>query len=318
MSDMAAAQTVAPQGADEAGSPLFTRGVQAGEVLKRAREDAGLHIAALAASMKVPVRKLEALESNRWSDLGDTTFARALASSVARQLKLNPAHILEIMPELKAVHLAPSSSLAPATSSSRIAGIGSDATRGGHGVLGWSVGGLLVAAAGLYFAPNLPWFTPVTEPVAASDPLHSVAQAVPVFEAAPLVNSVAGDAPLVVAAPQTDKTAVALQVDGSSAAAPTVAADVQGTSSSGMPGAPAADSILELKAVRETWVQVKDGMGRLRIERNLAVGESVGFAGNPPYVVVIGRADGAEVRVRGQQFDLAAHTRANVARFEVK
>lgn len=318
MSDTAATQTAVSPGAAEVDSSLSTRGAQAGEVLKRAREDAGLHIAALAAAMKVPVRKLEALESNRWSDLGDTTFARALASSVARHLKLNPTHILEIMPELKAVHLAPSSSLAPATSSSRIAGIGSDATGRGPGVLGWSVGVLLVAAAGLYFSPNLPWFSPTAEPVAVGDALPVVAQFVPVSEVAPLGNSAVGDAPLVATVTQPDKSAVAPQVDVSVAAAPTVAAVVQAPSSSGVVGAPTADSILELKAVRETWVQVKDGMGRLRIERNLAVGEAVGFAGNPPYAVVIGRADGAEVRVRGQQFDLTAHTRANVARFEVK
>ena len=39
--------------------------VTAGSLLREARAAAGLHIAALAVSLKVPVRKLEALEADR-------------------------------------------------------------------------------------------------------------------------------------------------------------------------------------------------------------------------------------------------------------
>ncbi|MBU7575138.1 MAG: helix-turn-helix domain-containing protein, partial [Hydrogenophaga sp.] len=57
-------------------------------LLRAAREAAGLHIAALAAALKVPVKKLEALEAGRYSELPDLTFARALASSACRHLKV--------------------------------------------------------------------------------------------------------------------------------------------------------------------------------------------------------------------------------------
>ena len=66
--------------------------------LKEAREAAGLHIAALAAALKVPVKKLEALEAGRYGELPDLTFARALASSACRQLKVDPAPILQQIP----------------------------------------------------------------------------------------------------------------------------------------------------------------------------------------------------------------------------
>ena len=71
----------------------------AGALLKRAREASGLHIAALAVSLKVPVKKLEALEQDRLDLLPDAMFARALASSVGRSLKLDPAPILERLPQ---------------------------------------------------------------------------------------------------------------------------------------------------------------------------------------------------------------------------
>ena len=60
--------------------------LSAGTILCQAREAAGLHIAVLAVSLKVPVAKLEALETDRLDELPDAVFARALAASVCRQL----------------------------------------------------------------------------------------------------------------------------------------------------------------------------------------------------------------------------------------
>ena len=74
-------------------------GVAAGRRLKQAREAAGLHVVALAAALKVPVKKLEALEAGRTADLPDATFARALAASVCRQLKIDPAEVLALLPQ---------------------------------------------------------------------------------------------------------------------------------------------------------------------------------------------------------------------------
>ena len=68
----------------------------------RAREAAGLHIGALAVSLKVPVKKLEALESDDLEQLPDAVFARALAATVCRTLKVDPEPILRLLPQLQA------------------------------------------------------------------------------------------------------------------------------------------------------------------------------------------------------------------------
>ena len=73
--------------------------VSAGTLLRQAREAAGLHVAALAVSLKVPVRKLEALEADRYDDLPDAVFARALASSICRNLKIDPQPVLARLPQ---------------------------------------------------------------------------------------------------------------------------------------------------------------------------------------------------------------------------
>ena len=49
----------------------------AGGLLKEARQAAGMHIAALAVALKVPVSKLEALEADNFTVLPDTVFVRA-------------------------------------------------------------------------------------------------------------------------------------------------------------------------------------------------------------------------------------------------
>ena len=56
--------------------------VSAGQLLRQARINAGLHVAALAVTLKVPVKRLEALEEGNMALLPDILFARALASSV--------------------------------------------------------------------------------------------------------------------------------------------------------------------------------------------------------------------------------------------
>src|SRR5450756_997490 len=70
----------------------------AGAMLRTAREAQGLHIAALAVALKVPVNKLEALETDRFDLLPDTVFVRALAASICRTLKIDPIPILESLP----------------------------------------------------------------------------------------------------------------------------------------------------------------------------------------------------------------------------
>ncbi|MFY8042175.1 MAG: helix-turn-helix domain-containing protein, partial [Rhodoferax sp.] len=70
----------------------------AGSMLRLAREAAGLHVAALAVAMKVPVKKLEALEADRLDLLPDAVFVRALASSVCRALKIDPVPVLAKLP----------------------------------------------------------------------------------------------------------------------------------------------------------------------------------------------------------------------------
>ncbi len=70
----------------------------AGRLLREARERQGLHIVALSAMIKVAPKKLELLEADRIDALPDATFARALAQTVCRALKIDAAPVLALLP----------------------------------------------------------------------------------------------------------------------------------------------------------------------------------------------------------------------------
>ena len=77
----------------------------AGALLKAAREREGLHVAVLAATIKVSPAKLQALEQGLYDQLPNATFTRALAQSVCRSLKIDPRPVLALLPQVEALPL---------------------------------------------------------------------------------------------------------------------------------------------------------------------------------------------------------------------
>src|ERR1700755_2602594 len=73
----------------------------AGAWLRNARQQRGLHIAALAVMLKVPQAKLEALEADRFDQLPHATFAPALPTAMCRALRVDPAPVLALLPRTR-------------------------------------------------------------------------------------------------------------------------------------------------------------------------------------------------------------------------
>jgi cytoskeleton protein RodZ len=70
----------------------------AGALLRQYREDHGLALDVLAQALRVAPAKLEALEANQLEVLPDAMFARALTLAVCRQLKVDAAPVLALLP----------------------------------------------------------------------------------------------------------------------------------------------------------------------------------------------------------------------------
>ena len=168
----------------------------AGRLLREARERQGLHIAALAAAIKVAPKKLELLEADRFDALPDATFTRALAQTVCRALKIDPAAVLVLLPPVTAGHRLEQVGGGLNAPFRERPGVGGqrEAAASGLGAVFWITALILAAAIGLYFAP--PHWLSLAE--WTSSPAKR--PAIPV--AAPVVTATVAPASAALVAPQ--------------------------------------------------------------------------------------------------------------------
>lgn len=283
----------------------------AGALLRTARQSQGLDIATLATLLKVPVHKLQALEQDQPEILADPVFARALAASICRILKLDPATVLHRLPAIAAFKVTSQNRgiNAPfrARSSSRnVVPFWSHISR--PAVL---VGlALLLGALVLMFLP-------------------SIQKEVARYRQAGQLETVPGQ--VVESASSTTTvvtpTSAGNDVPGASANVATPA-DVP-AAATGAPASPpatasadaggaAAEPPMTISAKGASKIKVTDASGMVVFDRTLRAGESVSLSGALPLAVVASRANVVQIQVRGQAFDLASVTKNNIARFEVK
>lgn len=295
----------------------------AGDLLREAREAHGLHIEMVAAALKVPPQKLIALEADDIAALPDPVFARALASSVCRALRIDPGPVLAKLPGAQRAALAESDrtlkggvvSGKPRWSGSRAGGLPSRA-------LLTVVGLLLVGAAVLFWLPQSVfdqigasvsrWTSRGGEAESASAPVAAPAPGQPAMVVENTAVSPA--APASSAAP----AAAAGAAPGAAGAQPVPGANTAAVAATSSSPAAAPGQPLVFVAREECWITVTEAGGKVLLKRSLQAGETVGLSGTLPLSVVVGRATAVDVQVHGKPFDLKAFTRGgSVARFQV-
>lgn len=284
-----------------------------GALLRRARQAQGLHIAALAAALKVNTRKLELLEGDQFDQLPDVAFARALAQAVCRHLKIDAQPVLALLPvaataqpALERVTMGLNTPFRehsqrhesgewPAWLQARIV----------VPVL------LLLAALAFLVVPKqwgdwLPAISWSWSSAAATDPASAPSGTV--------VEILSPQGQLaVMLGTGTEATAEAASAPADSAASQSAAAASAGPASQPLgvavvppvpSSAPLPAGMLALRAASESWVQVTDDAGDTLISRQLAPGEAIALNGVAPLRLTIGNAEGMLVRFKGRPVTL--------------
>jgi len=297
-------------------SPAGSATPSAGAQLRAARERQGLHVAALAAAIKIPQRKLEALEADRFDELPDATFTRALAMTVCRTLKIDAAPVLAQLPQA--------------------AGRGLGAAAGGlnepfrerpgradpaefsplRHPLSWAALAVLVAAMAVFLLPSGWW--DALWPAGATAPAASASAAAAEAAASALPAGLAAPAPASAASDNLSAAAALAPAPAASAPAVEVVHSVPGVEAGASASADTAVGLAVLRASDATWVEVVDAGGQVLVQRQLQPGESLGLNGRLPFKLKIGNAAATQLQFRGQGVDLAPVTRDNVARLELK
>ncbi len=282
----------------------------AGAWLRNARQQRGLHIAALAVMLKVPQSKLEALEADRWDELPDATFARALATAMCRVLKVDPAPALALLPRTNDREFDVRPGL-----NQPFRERGAGPIDGGPLALlkrpvAWGFLLLVLAAAAIYWVPAGWVERDGSAASSAATGVVGTASAPVEFIPAPSASEPAASEPTVAVAASAPAAAASLpvrEVAASVAPAPVPVPAV----------AIPAGQALRITASADSWIEVVDAKGQIVLSRVLRAGEQQELGGAAPYKVRVGNVGGTKIEWRGNAVDLAARASNNVARVEL-
>ena len=292
-----------------------------GSELSAARIAQGLEVADVARSLKLSHTQVEALEAEDFASMSGNTFVRGFIRNYAKLLQLDPLPLLERFQQG-----APTEAHALSATSQQIALPGGASKRRlmyiGVAVLLAIATSILVyellhrqqeqaQPLGAVVAPATPPRSAVAAPAVSSEaaalPPEALAPAPPL--AAPLPPPVSG--PM---APEASKPVPNAAVhQGLQPGVPAVdtgkpASEIAGAKRSG----------LRLVFAGQSWVEIRDGRGKIILSEMNPGGSERQIDGLPPFSLVVGNATQVRITYNGEPVDLAPHMRGDVARLTLK
>jgi cytoskeleton protein RodZ len=282
----------------------------AGEWLRQGRERAGLSIDAVAQQLKLAPRQVKAIEDGNFAELPGRTFVRGFVRNYARLLKLDPEAVVAALPGAEAAPALEGPSIGSTTRP--MGELPASGSTRGPSWSRWAIPTALAAAvivAAVYEFARPPVDTARVESKGTVKPLPVEPVTLPPTAGTPLPN------------PVTAAESEARRPAGpASSVAPAAPVTLPAESAHAVPAAttPAAaatdEATLVIRYKRNAWTQVKDASGQTLLITNGTPGGSESVNGRPPFELTLGNAAETAIVWRGQPFDLAPHTRANIAR----
>ncbi len=280
-----------------------TRRAGVGEMLRARRVELGMTHADVANAVKLPARRIEAMEEERWDELPDGPYLRGFLRNVARALQLDATTLLDRIDVARMRTRSPESILVAPRGTTRATlpkrnGPIDDRSGGRKLVFGaflFAIVAALIAWSGTESFDHA---------LAGGQALIARRDDVP---AAPR-----GTAPAAVVdaqpAPAADQAA-STPVPTPTAVDPAAPAPATPT-----PPAVAGDLALVFHFNEDSWVEVKSADGRVLLHRLNVAGSEQKIDGEAPFSLIVGNAKGVALRFRGQPVDLGPYTRDQVAR----
>lgn len=307
-------------------SPSPREEISPGEQLRRARGARGLELTEVAASLRLRMDTVRAMEEGCWDSLPGKAFVLGYVRSYCKFLDLPPDPLLaQVLDEWEPASPAPT----PRTNAKSV--------RHSHWTIR-SVTYLLIVLLGILvmmvWEGNIPFFS--NEALTDEVPMEqekSAKDEMGISLTAPEINdSRAEERPAV--SPQSLNPASAasaeepelLPLEGDfnenlpetvSPLAPALIREdnLAGEEAQGEGGSASIQLSLHLRG--DSWVEVSDSTGEQLVYKLLKAGTTLELTGTAPLHATIGNALAAKVEFNGQPLDLAPYTQGNVARFTV-
>ena len=266
-----------------------------GRMLAQARAARNLTVIEVAQQLKLSATQIEALEADAYEQLPGPVFVRGFVRNYARLLELDADGLAD---KVGLPH-------APSPASAAIP-LSRNIPFPERGRTNWvPYASILALIIGIMVLFEFFFSTPSATVVSAVTPKSA---AVPVVESAPPAKEVLSAAPQ--PSPQAEVAATTAVAESAVPPAPAPApAPV-----------PAQAGMAELLFTFETasWVEVRDRNERIVFSQLNPAGTEQRVQGRRPLSLVIGNARGVRLTYNGQPFDLAPHTRVEVARFTLE
>lgn len=258
-----------------------------GELLARARENAGMSVDEVAAQLRLSVNQVLAMESGNLEALPAPAFVRGFIRNYARLLQIDAEPLLAAFNS--EVHTAGKGSISLPSENIVIAG------RQRKAWLPYLIASALLGLALLGWTVYMDYFAGRT-----SAPVQSLKVPVPELAQPAVVQPVP-----VVPTESTPPPEEELPQDTQQPAA----GDSDPVSTS---------SAIRFEFAEPGWINVRDHDGKEIVSKTVAANGSEVIEGTPPFKVVIGNMSGTQVFFKDQQVDLAPYAKANVARFTLE
>lgn len=280
-----------------------------GQTLRQAREARQLPLADVARALKLGERQLTALESDQWSELPGATFVRGFVRNYARLLALDAAPLMETLDQqlekpVTKLNIPASAPAEPAAGVSK---------KNDRSVMTLGLLLLLVAVLGYFLLPG-DWNVLQGRILALlPERAPAVVAVQEEKEAEPLYPPGASNQELIAPVPETAAESLPAAAPPPAATPAVSAVPVETT-----PGAAALAAkhaaTLRFVVSKEAWIEVRDSEQKVVFSQRLAPGSEQQVQGQGPLSVTVGYAPGVQLFLRGQQVDLAPHSRGDVAR----
>ncbi|MBB1288794.1 DUF4115 domain-containing protein [Pseudoalteromonas sp. SR43-6] len=267
-----------------------------GQILKNHREQANVSIATIAAPLKLSELQIKRLENDEFTLLGPITFVKGYIKNYCRELKVDSAPILAMMP-------APPEPTKPANMQSFSRRTEKEASDSRLMFFSYLILAIVIGSSALWFWQNATPIEEQTSKINVANSIMSERQAAQPSILQQQQQAEINDESLL-------ESKDTLETSTSSEAVTETAPITSNNESQ-----EDASSTIVMNFNGESWVEIYDGEGEKIAFGVKKAGYIMTVSGTPPFSVVLGKHDAVDITLNGEPVDVSAFPKNRLAKF---
>ncbi|MBB1403471.1 RodZ domain-containing protein [Pseudoalteromonas sp. SG45-1] len=267
-----------------------------GQILKNHREQANVSIATIAAPLKLSELQIKRLENDEFALLGPITFVKGYIKNYCRELKVDSAPILAMMP-------APPEPTKPANMQSFSRRTEKEASDSRLMFFSYLILAIVIGSSALWFWQNATPIEEQTSKINVANSIMSERQAAQPSILQQQQQAEINDESLL-------ESKDTLETSTSSEAVTEMAPITSNNESQ-----EDASSTIVMNFNGESWVEIYDGEGEKIAFGVKKAGYIMTVSGTPPFSVVLGKHDAVDITLNGEPVDVSAFPKNRLAKF---